>query len=76
MRRLITVLLATAVLAACAPAQQRPGRMPLRNEPRPNATAPLRTPTGLHSVMGREASALTVDGRLVREGEWKEGLAR
>ena len=72
MRRLITVLLATAVLAACAPAQQRPGRMPLRNEPRPNATAPLRTPTGLVSVMGREASALVAlfgePGLDVREG--------
>ena len=72
MGRLITILLAIAVLAACAPVPQRPGRVPVRNEPQPNPSAPLHTPTGLEAVMGREAAALIAlfgePGLDVREG--------
>ncbi len=72
MTRSAIILLATAVLAACAPVQQRPRSVPVRNEHRPNVSAPLRTPTGLEAVMGREAPDLVAlfgnPGLDVREG--------
>lgn len=53
------MLLATAALAACAPVQRGPRLAPpVRNEPRPNVSAPLRTPTGLEAVIGQDARAL------------------
>ncbi|HYD11220.1 MAG TPA: hypothetical protein VEC11_00065 [Allosphingosinicella sp.] len=70
MGRLTLVLLATAVLAGCAPVRQRPGPVP--NAPRPNVSAPVHTPTGLEAVVGRDARALIAlfgnPGLDVREG--------
>jgi len=72
MGRLPLALLTTAALAACVPPQERPRPVPVRNEHRPNVSAPLRTPTGLEGVMGRSASALVAlfgtPGLDVREG--------
>lgn len=67
------ILALAAVLAACAPVQQRPRvAPPVRNEHRPNVSAPLHTPTGLEMVMGRDARALIAllgtPGLDVREG--------
>ena len=67
------ILALVAVLAACAPVQQRPRvAPPVRNEHRPNVSAPLHTPTGLETVMGRDARALIgllgTPGLDVREG--------
>ena len=58
MGRLSIALFATAMLAACAPASQRPRLAPAANLPRPNPSAPLHTPTGLEAVIGRDAGAL------------------
>ncbi len=50
-------MLATAGLAACMPAQQRPRTAPPVLH-QPPVSAPLHTPSGLEAVIGRDARAL------------------
>jgi hypothetical protein len=72
MGRASFALLPLAALAACVPTD-RPRPAPVRIEQRPVVSTPLHAPpTGLESVMGRSAGALTAlfgaPGLDVREG--------
>jgi hypothetical protein len=57
MGRIALALLTAATLAGCATTGPRTAP-PVRNEARPNVSAPLHTPTGLEAVMGSTARAL------------------